>query len=295
MMKKIWFLYPDTTPLSSNAFDWFRESFSRYGMEVEVHFWDEASPDTPLSVDGRPDAVVMRGYNLELSRKFESGGIRVLNTTRSMELCRDKIATSEILAARGIPTPRTVVYEEQYPTWERLVEDFGGKPVIMKLSFGSKGEDVFLVEERAQYTQARRHCEKLAPTRPGSRPLYQEYIQTSCGRDIRVWVIGGKVAGCTLRSNKGSFKSNFAQGGNAHAITLPQGAAELAVRAVEALGLEFAGVDILFGGGEYPEFLVCEVNGNAGFRTASLIGGVDIPTILAEYMSYSLCQHKFHF
>ena len=41
--------------------------------------------------------------------------------------------------------------------------------------------------------------------------------------------------------------------------------------------------------------VVCEVNGNAGFRTASLIGGIDIPTALAEYMSRSLCQHKFHF
>lgn len=294
-MKKIWFLYPDTTPVSSNAFDWFRESFSRYGMEVEVHFWDDSSPYSPLGVDGRPDAVVMRGYNLGLSREFESRGIRVLNTTRSMELCRDKIATSDILAARGIPTPRTVVYEEQYPAWERLVEDFGGKPVIMKLSFGSKGEDVFLVEDRIQYCQARTHCEKLALTRPGSRPLYQEYIQTSCGRDIRVWVIGGKVAGCTLRSNKGSFKSNFAQGGSAVAIELPQKAEDLAICAANALGLEFAGVDILFGGGAFPEFLVCEVNGNAGFRTASLIGGIDIPTALAEYMSHSQCQHKFHF
>jgi glutathione synthase/RimK-type ligase-like ATP-grasp enzyme len=67
-------------------------------------------------------------------------------------------------------------------------------------------------------------------------------------------------------------------------VELPAAASDLAVRAAGALGLDFAGVDILYGGGRVPEFLVCEVNGNAGFRTASLLGEFDIPTALASFI-----------
>lgn len=284
MMKKIWFVYPDTTPKGSNAFGWFRESFLKLGMEVEFLFWDSQMRVDGLESIPLPDAVVMRGYNLKLSAWFESLGIRVFNTTRSMELCRDKIATARELLKSGIPTPRTVVYDGQYPSWNTLVEHFHGEPVVMKLSMGSKGEEVYLLRGQQEYSAARSHCEAAAELLPGAEPLFQEFVSTSSGRDLRVWVIGGRVAGHTLRSNRNSFKSNFAQGGDALAVDLPEGAAKLAIEAAEALGLEFAGVDILFGGGVWPEFMVCEVNGNAGFRTASLIGGVDIPHALASYI-----------
>lgn len=285
MMKKIWFLYPDTTPRDSNAFGWFRESFLRFGMEVEFLFWDDSGEiigDTPSIL---PDVVVMRGYNFPLSAKFESEGVKVVNGTRPMELCRDKIATAEVLATKGIPAPRTVVYREGYPEWGVLQCEFSRKPVVMKLSYGSKGEEVFLLESEGDYCEAISRCKQSAPLLPGSRPLFQEFISTSRGRDLRVWVIGDEVVGHTLRSNQNSFKSNFAQGGNALAVELPEAAAELAVRGAKALELDFAGVDILFGGGEFPEFLVCEVNGNAGFRTASLLGEFDIPTALASFIA----------
>lgn len=283
-MKKIWFVYPDTTPRDSNAFGWFRESFFKYGMEADFLFWDREMRVDGLESMPLPDAVVMRGYNLILSAWFEMRGVRVFNTTRSMELCRDKIATAEVLVKSGIPTPRTVVYVEQYPSWNTLNGHFNGEPVVMKLSMGSKGEEVYLLRDEEGYLAARRHCEAAAELLPGAMPLFQEFVSTSSGRDLRVWVIGGRVVGHTLRSNRNSFKSNFAQGGDALAVELPEGAADLAVKAAEALGLEFAGVDILFGGGVWPEFMVCEVNGNAGFRTASLIGGVDIPHALASYI-----------
>lgn len=283
-MRKVWFLYPDTTPRDSNAFSWFEESFSRYGMSVEVLFWDNMEVLPGLDEMELPEVAIMRGYNLSLSAYLESKGVMVSNSTRSMELSRDKIATAEILKQGGIPTPETYLYSEEYPSWERLQSDFLNEPIVMKLSFGSKGEDVFLLECEDDYVLGKNHCRRLSLERVGSRPLFQKFIAPSRGRDLRVWVIGDRVVGHLLRSNDKSFKSNFAQGGNAIAMALPERAAELAVAAAEVLGLDFAGVDILFGGDGFPEYLVCEVNGNAGFRTSSLVGGIDIPSALAEYI-----------
>ena len=110
--------------------------------------------------------------------------------------------------------------------------------------------------------------------RRGCEPVLQEFVATSSGRDIRVWVTGDEVAGHVLRYNPSSFKSNFAAGGSFRQIPLPPAAASLAVAAARACGLFFAGVDLLFDG--QNGFKVCEVNGNAGFRTAS----ADIPDAL---------------
>lgn len=263
-MKKIWLLYPDTTPQDSNAFGWFRDSFARYGLQVEILFWNGEGVIEGLERYPLPQVAIMRGYNSDLSRQLESSGVRVINNADAMEACRDKAVTAQILTAKGIPTPKIIPLTDSYP-------------FVMKSPVGSKGEEVFLIENREQLLQAQVLLE-------GNNPFYQEFIATSKGRDIRVWVVGGKVAGGLLRSNEHSFKSNFAQGGNASSIILPQEVKELAVAATEALGLDFAGVDILFGGGEYPPYLVCEVNGNAGFRTASIVGGMDIPLSLAAYV-----------
>ncbi|MBR5611370.1 MAG: RimK family alpha-L-glutamate ligase [Bacteroidales bacterium] len=283
-MKKVLFLYPATTPRSSNAFGWFSESFAKYGMEVDIQFWGEDGTIPGIESLPKPDAVVMRGYNSTLSQWFENQGVRVVNSTASMELCRDKIETVRALEEGGIPTPRTLLYSSGYPSWGDLMGDFSGEPVVMKLSMGSKGEDVFLLECEEDYIAAKCYCDSSPLLEEGARVMFQEYISTSRGRDLRVWVIGGEVVGHTLRSNPSGFKSNFAQGGNALSVELPAAASDLAVRAANVLGLDFAGVDILFGGGKFPEFLVCEVNGNAGFRTASLLGEFDIPTALASFI-----------
>jgi RimK family alpha-L-glutamate ligase len=283
-MKKVLFLYPTTTPRSSNAFGWFSESFARFGMEVDIRFWGEDGNLPAVESIPRPDAVVMRGYNSPLSRWFEGQGVRVVNSTASMELCRDKIESAHVLERMGVATPRSILYEERYPSWGELRRDFAEEPVVMKLSMGSKGEDVFLLEGEGDYIAAKRHCDNSPLLKEGARVMFQEYVSTSRGRDLRVWVISGEVVGHTLRSNPSCFKSNFAQGGNALSVELPAAASDLAVRAAGALGLDFAGVDILYGGGRFHEFLVCEVNGNAGFRTASLLGEFDIPTALASFI-----------
>ena len=82
--------------------------------------------------------------------------------------------------------------------------------------------------------------------RRGCVPVLQEFVATSSGRDIRVWVTGDEVAGHVLRYNPSSFKSNFAAGGSFRQIPLPPAAASLAVAAARACGLFFAGVDLLF-------------------------------------------------
>jgi gamma-F420-2:alpha-L-glutamate ligase len=306
---RVFILYPYTTPRSNNAFDWFCEAFSKFDIEAEVYFWGVprvpksslvslSGEEMQLSNRNRPDLAIIRGYNSGLSMWFEMKNIPVINRCKSMEWCRDKIYTVRLLQRSGIAVPRTIEADEcpEANKYECVSEAFYGKPFVMKLAFGSKGEDVYLVENREQFESAM-ECVRASAIRrlaeydagggrwteegawrdevlKGCRVLFQEYIATSRGRDFRVWVVGGKVAGYVLRSNSTSFRSNFAQGGKPLYPPLPKEAAQLAIAATGCLGLDFAGVDLLLldespNPADCHRFTVCEINGNAGFRTAN--------------------------
>lgn len=59
----------------------------------------------------------------------------------------------------------------------------------------------------------------------------------------------------------------------------------MALRAVEALGLDFAGVDVLFGKNG-P--LVCEVNSNAHFKTTLECTGVNMADAIMSHIKRKL-------
>lgn len=297
-MMKAWILYPSTTPKGHNAFSWFVDAAAKYGVELQVKFFEE------LSLEQIPcdlDFVIMRGYEFKLSRFFEARGIPVFNSTESMALSRDKVATHRILEKEGLPTPKSLFFGAELSLKERVLPlgnglDFSYKSVaayfksdvfVAKQISGSKGENVYLVHDEAEFMDAMNECslnlrlsdkrlEKIEDFDDAllNEVFFQEYISSSYGRDVRVWVVGEEVVGCVLRHNEKSFKSNFAQGGSADAFELPKAAGELAVKASIALGLTCSGVDLLFLGEDSfgnQKFTVCEVNGNAGFRTAALV------------------------
>ncbi len=280
-MKKGLFFYPDEIKYSSNnAFAWLQEEASKFDLQIDIHFFDEVQysygSQYNLLINGQVvddvDFVVIRGYNEMLSMHFELQGIPVINSSAAMEMSKNKILTHQQLAFNHIPTPKTL-FGAHY-SYDSLCIEFNQSQFIVKQLDGSKGENVFLIQSQAEFLHAIACCNHNC--------LYQEYIETSRGKDVRLWVIGNRVVASVLRYSETSFISNYSQGGKVKAFELDAEIEELALRSTRALGLDFAGVDVLFGDDGY---LVCEVNGNAGFRTISSISDKSIPYHLMEYIS----------
>lgn len=268
-----WMVYPRSTmdnPFGNNAFEWMVKSAKLNGIDLEIVFLEDIiikyGGNTTLfdvSIGGvnvkKPDFVFMRCYDMAVGLYFESMGIRVFNKTDSMFISRDKILTGVYLSNAGIDVPKTLIYGKG--SYEEISADLGER-FIVKDNFGMKGEGVFLVENKEDFDFIFKNAS------PDFKPVFQEFVDSSYGTDIRVYTLGDRALGCVQRVSKDDFKSNLSQGGSVKNYQMTEEIETMAVKASKVLGLEFAGVDLLFA---KEGFKVCEVNGNAGFRTISSV------------------------
>ena len=107
-----------------------------------------------------------------------------------------------------------------------------------------------------------------------ARPfIIQEFVSASAGRDIRLYMAGGKLIAAMRRTSTSDFRANIGNGGRAEAYAPSNEEIQLAERCCGLLGLDFAGVDLLHDAEGRP--LVCEVNSNAHMAALTACSGVD--------------------
>jgi RimK family alpha-L-glutamate ligase len=229
------------------------------------------------------DVVVVRGIprgsleqivlRVDALHALAAVGVRAVNGALAIEHTIDKFLASALLAAAGVPTPRTVACERA----EDALAAFGdlGSDVIVKPLFGSMGFGMARVEDADVAQRVFRALEI-------ERAVY--YLQETLphdGVDVRAMVVGDRVVAAIERVATG-WRANLARGASARAITLDDERAELCVRAAAALGADYAGVDLLRAadGREY----VIEVNGIPGWRGVERATGVDVAAALVEHL-----------
>ena len=237
-------------------------------------------------IDGLPDFVLFYDKDIRLAEQLERCGLRLFNSARAIELCDDKALMYNRLAGL-VPMPRTYpapfTYEnigynhtEFVDTMFRLL----GAPVVVKEVFGSFGQQVYLCNTPEE---ARALLERIG----GKRLIFQEFIASSFGRDLRLNVVGGRVVAAMLRYNEhGDFRANISNGGSMQRYTPTPDEEALAVRTAELLGLDFCGVDILFGEDGGP--VLCEVNSNAHFKSIYDCTGVDAADLIMAHIAASV-------
>ena len=217
-----------------------------------------------------------------LGRMLEKSGVRLFNRAHAVEVCDDKLLTylalenSGLRLARTIPAP--LCYTKGAKTNEEFLKSVAknlGFPLVVKKSFGSFGNGVQLVHGMPE-------LQEIAQGLLHEPHFYQEYIADSCGRDMRVIVVGGKALGCMERvAQEGEFRSNIELGGVGRKIKPPQVYLTAAERAANVLGLDYCGVDLL----ETPNGpVLCEVNSNAFFEGFEQVTGIDVAAAYARYI-----------
>lgn len=211
--------------------------------------------------------AALPGQGVAVVNHIEAMGIPLVNTPAAIRRARDKLVALQILFARGIAVPRTVLARGPDQVEEALAL-VGGPPVVLKLLHGTQGVGVILAETRGAAAST---LDALWGLRQDV--LVQEYVGDTAGRDIRALVVGGKIVAAMRRqAPPGEWRSNIHRGGSGTPVELEPRYAEAAVAAAGAVGLHVAGVDLLEAS-EGP--LVTEVNASPGFEGLERVCGID--------------------
>jgi RimK family alpha-L-glutamate ligase len=125
-----------------------------------------------------------------------------------------------------------------------------------------------------------------------TRPVF--YVQRAIdhgGRDVRVFIVGGRVLGAIeRRAAAGDWRTNVARGASAEPFELPATWAQLAVRAADAIGADYAGVDLL--PSREGEVYVLEVNGIPGWEGLQKATGLDVAGAIVEQVETRLRERR---
>ncbi len=273
-------------------------STKRLASEAEKAGWDVKILD-PLAltviVDERGGKIFYRGWPVECEaiiprigysiteegvrrvRQFERMGVIVMNSSDGITRSRDKLIACQMMSSGNIPVPITA----QVVSWEdtnRAISRVGGTPCVVKATEGTHGAAVFLAKTD-------QHARQLVyqMLERDMRPLVQEYIEESHGKDIRALVVGGKVVACMRRrANGDEFRSNFHLGGNVEKVTIDPDYEKIAIKAARILGLEIAGVDLLESD---RGALVLEVNSSPGLEGIEKASEVNVAAAVSERLN----------
>ena len=219
-------------------------------------------------------------YGCAMIRQFDSLGIFCANSWEAISRSRDKLFASQLFSQNGIHIPITGFAKSALDTND-LINMVNGAPLVIKLLEGTQGKGVVLAENSKAAESVINAFKSL-----NANILVQEYIKEAEGRDIRCFVIGGKVVASIQRqATKGEFRSNLHQGGTATVIKITPEEKKLAVKAAKVIGLQIAGVDIIRSN-RGP--LVLEVNSSPGLEGIEQATGKDIAGMMIEAIEKQL-------
>ena len=210
------------------------------------------------------DAVIPRirpsitFYGCALTRQFEAMKVFCLNSAAAITQSRDKLFSLQLLLRNGVDIPTTGFANSPLDT-DDLIKMVGGSPLIVKLLEGTQGKGVVLAETKKAAESVINAFKSL-----NANILVQEFIKEANGKDLRLFVVDGKVVAAIQReAAPGEFRANIHMGGTAGIIKPTAEERRIAIKAAKAMDLKVAGVDIIRSS-KGP--LLLEVNSSPGLE-----------------------------
>lgn len=232
------------------------------------------------------DAVIprirpsMTFYGCALLRQFHNIGAYCLNTDRAISQSRDKLLSSQLFSLNNIQIPITGFAKSPLDTKD-LIDMVGGAPLVIKLLQSAQGKGVVSAETNKAAESVINAFKSLQ-----ANILVQEFIKEAQGKDIRCFVVAGKVVAAIQRQAAvGEFRSNIHMGGTATKVKITQEERRLALKAAKAFDLVVAGVDIIRSN-KGP--LVLEVNSSPGLEAIEAATGKDIASTMIMAIEHKL-------
>ena len=268
-----------------SLYEMLSNAFKKRGVSLEIKQASDISLKVGEPLKEKIDFAIFWDKDIYLAERLENNGVRLFNSKSAVMLCDNKILMYQALAQANIKIPKTFIAPKTFEGLDysdrsflkKVVQEIG-YPIVIKEAYGSFGEQVYLANDE-------KSLNKIIDKIGYKDFLMQEYIASSKGRDVRINVVGDQAVVSMLRENKADFRSNISNGGTGSLFEPDETFIELAIKASKALGLDFAGVDVMFGE-DGP--IICEVNSNPQFASTLKATSVNLAEYIAEYILNNL-------
>ena len=161
--------------------------------------------------------------------------------------------------------------------------DYLGTPFVAKGLESSMGNEIFLVENKTFYKEL---ADKYGQDKEW---LFEEFISSSFGRDIRFYSIRGNVVACMQRKSKADFRANVALGASVEPYEITPQIRQIARDIYDQTKLDFLGIDLLFGT-DKPYF--CEINVMPGLEGIETSSGINIAKLIIDTIKGDFADEK---
>ena len=248
---------------------------------IRVGFKSRPLPDFVIPRTGSGTTYFIKA----IIRHLERLGVTLINGSNAIDTVKDKLYTQQVLGESNLPVPKTLLV--RHPIKLEWVEKNLTFPVIIKTLSGSFGAGVFMAEDKKQFKQLLKMAEI---TKKSYNIIVQEFIKDSWGKDLRVFVLNGKVVGCMMRQAvDDDFRANITRGGEGIPYQIDENIEWLGGESARLLGLDIAGVDLLFDNGGYK---ICEVNSSPGFEGMDKFTHTNIAEDIVNFVKHKIGYNK---
>lgn len=249
-------------PSNKRALKCFIDAGKELGVEVEPITRNDYARLAEYDALFIRETTALDHHTYRFANKAEKEDMVVIDDPQSILRCTNKIYLSDLLKSRRIPTPRTEVLYRDDPKSMAAIAEQLGFPLVLKVPDGSFSRGVIKVDDVAALKQS---SEDLFAQ--SALLLAQEYLPTEF--DWRIGVLNHQALfACQYFMSRGHWQiynhkaKGEARSGDFKTLPIrdaPSEVVKLALKATQAIGDGFYGVDIKVVGGR-P--VVIEVNDN---------------------------------
>ena len=157
---------------------------------------------------------------------------------------------------------------------KRFVKEY---PLVVKSRAGHGGQEVFLLHTEEE-------CEKFFKAHAPDGYIVQQFC-SEAGKDLRVYVLGGKILAGVLRSSDEDFRSNYSLGGRVESVPVPQEVQDMVKTLHDAYSFDFVGIDFIRHDGKW---ILNEVEDVVGSRMLYETTDLDAVKLYIEYVAGKL-------
>lgn len=226
------------------SIDKFMQNFNNDDFSLKLVIEEE------LEYDFSCDFVINRTNNETIAKNYENHNIRVFNPSSLSHLANDKQLCYEFMMKNGI---------------EIMPINYKEYPLVVKPKNGKGGKGVRLIESGEI---------------PKDDNLVYQKVASNKGKDLRVWLLGGKIIASILRQSDKDFRSNFCLGGKASIYNLSDDEKELIFKIASLIKYDYIGIDFVFNNNK---IVFNEIEDSVGARMIYSLTNIDI---LSEYCDY---------